>query len=663
MIIHSLEMEHFRQYYGRQSIQFASSNEEQIVTVVLGENGRGKTGIYRAIMLAIFGDSKLEQDSSEAEIILTNLKALEEQPEGLKSSVTLSFQHNKHTYKVTRTFFARKLPDGSIKEQLLSVLMVNETTNESWSTERDTQAIIRKMVDERVKHYFFFDGERIERLTRVAASQREEIAVGIKNLLKIDHVIKSKEVLNKVLTSVKKDLEKHSKGEYKKAFLELSEKEQKAAQLVEQQSELKEQKINSENRLSEIDEQLKKFESSKALFLEREELEKEGVQINNAIASKMEQLKKMNKYLPLLLGEDTYHMTLARLRGEIDSSDKIGIHSSLISQLLENMRCICGTDLHEHTRAHQQLMALKVSVDAYEKNKDLHDLFESLQKLLSYLEGRAETASYIADELKQLHVQQEEVRWRLDELNGRLQTVGEHEINSLNDERNQLTQNLAQINFDSKRLSSEQEELKKVLERMELHVKELKRKSGIREQLLQKHDVLKSSISSITALIETFEQEVMEELERATQQNLHYLLDDAGQAMMRKVKINPDYSLEILNAFNQPFLANISQGQRQVFSISFITALAQVAGGSTTLEMPLLMDTPFGRLSSIHQQGLIEYLPQICSQWVLLVTDREFGAEEKALFAQSNRIGKFYKLTSKGPGETLIKEVDTSELG
>ncbi len=662
MIIDSLEMNNFRQYYGSQSIQFASSEDEQIVTIILGENGRGKTGIYRAIMLAFFGDTKLEQDSHEANIILTNIKALEEQPEGVQSTVSIVFRHVQNTYRLTRTYFARKESDGIIHEQLFAVSLVNESTNETYSKEQEIQMVIREIVDERVKHYFFFDGERIERLTRVSLQQREEIATGIKNLLKIDSVMKSKKVLNKVLSEVKKELEHHSKGEYKKAIMELSKKEQRQEQLNNHQETSRKQRIGHETRINAIDEQLKKYDEMRTSLSQRAELEKKEEQLSHILSSKMEQLKTMNKYLPLMLGENIYYAAIARLRNEINLSGESGIESTFIDQLLENMRCICGTDIRKGSSEHQQLAILKASMEAYEQNKSLHDLFQALQKLISYLEGRQESILFVLNEVKKLRIDREEIKWQIDALNDRLQSVQQGEVQALNNERMQLTKAIVQIDFELKEIHERQEEVKKELERMELQIQELKFKSGLREQLLRKHEVLKRSVASLTSLISTFERELMEELEIATQQNLQYLLDDAGLAMMKQVKVNSDYTIEILNAYNQPFLANISQGQRQVLSLSFITALAQVAGNNSFLEMPLLMDTPFGRLSSVHQRGLIEYLPKICSQWVLLVTDREFGTEEKALFTQPNAIGRSYRLTSKEPGVTIIEEVNMPEL-
>ena len=68
-----MELENFRQYYGKQSIEFASNNREN-TTIIFGENGKGKTGIYRAIMFVLFGSTHISQDSENEKIHLTNFK-------------------------------------------------------------------------------------------------------------------------------------------------------------------------------------------------------------------------------------------------------------------------------------------------------------------------------------------------------------------------------------------------------------------------------------------------------------------------------------------------------------------------------------------------------------------------------------------------------------
>lgn len=57
MIIESLTLENFRQFRGKHTLRF--SHGKKNVTVVLGENGRGKTGLFRALMFCLFGDRHL----------------------------------------------------------------------------------------------------------------------------------------------------------------------------------------------------------------------------------------------------------------------------------------------------------------------------------------------------------------------------------------------------------------------------------------------------------------------------------------------------------------------------------------------------------------------------------------------------------------------------
>jgi len=183
LIIQSIQMSNFRQFHGVQTIEFAQSEDNKLVTVILGENGRGKTGIYRAMMFALFGNIHLSQDATEADILLANIKAVEEQ-ETSPCSVSLNFIHQKEHYMIKRTYFAMKDDKGKQIEEPHSVYMINHATKEEWHSDKEVSSVVDQIIDERVKHYFFFDGERIERLTRSSPQQRQEVNAGIKNLLK-----------------------------------------------------------------------------------------------------------------------------------------------------------------------------------------------------------------------------------------------------------------------------------------------------------------------------------------------------------------------------------------------------------------------------------------------------------------------------------------------
>ena len=58
-------------------------------------------------------------------------------------------------------------------------------------------------------------------------------------------------------------------------------------------------------------------------------------------------------------------------------------------------------------------------------------------------------------------------------------------------------------------------------------------------------------------------------------------------------------------------------------------------------EAPIVMDTPFGRLSSDHRSSITENLPKLTPQLVLFVTDEELRDEARKNLKGANRKGVF----------------------
>jgi DNA sulfur modification protein DndD len=68
----------------------------------------------------------------------------------------------------------------------------------------------------------------------------------------------------------------------------------------------------------------------------------------------------------------------------------------------------------------------------------------------------------------------------------------------------------------------------------------------------------------------------------------------------------------------------LSAGEKQIYAIATLWALRLVSGRS----IPVIVDTPLGRLDSEHRRHLVErYFPQASHQVVLLSTDTEIDAE------------------------------------
>ncbi|TGB03497.1 AAA family ATPase [Halobacillus salinus] len=659
MIITQLTMHHFRQFYGTQTIEFAHDGDE-MVTVILGENGRGKTGLYRAVMYALFGDRTLEQDAKGKGVLLANSRALKEdeagQHRGIESSVRIRFRHADKDYELHRSQLSRQQANGKVHEEASELILIDHTDGSRITKKEEVERFIHDLLDERVKHYFFFDGERIERLTRVDEDQKEEVATGIRNLLKIDQVLKSRDVLGHMLKATSKQLEKHSTGDYKKALQKRNSLQEQIEEAKNEQARINKEQTALAVRIQEIDNRLEELSQVSVAIRQRRELEKEKEGVSKGYAEAQQALTALHSTIGLLMARDVLYEVKKQLDFYLGENRlEETMTASGLQELIHDLTCICGRAFDEDSEEYRRLQSLYRSVKSQESNQAYYEMKAEVMQLIGYLEGKESELSERLSDLKSYETRLESLNYQIEQLNQQVTGSSEQSIQELGEEREAVVTRKAQHEVEFRRLEEEWTELENELAKVDLQLKDLKVKSGLHQQLLTKEEKLKESVDVMDRAINGFEQDVIQDLELATSENLAYLLDDSGRQNLQDVKVEQDYSLEVYNAFNQPFLANISQGQRQVLSLSFITALAQVAGGNKALEMPLFMDTPFGRLSTDHQENLMNFIPQIASQWILLVTDREYDETVKRKFESSGVVGRFYRLESTEPGVTTIE--------
>ena len=94
------------------------------------------------------------------------------------------------------------------------------------------------------------------------------------------------------------------------------------------------------------------------------------------------------------------------------------------------------------------------------------------------------------------------------------------------------------------------------------------------------------------------------------------------------VVINPETFEVTLYDKNQIRIQKdeLSSGEKQLFAISVLWALAKSSGR----ELPVIIDTPLGRLDSEHRINLVKhYFPKAAHQVIILSTDTEV---DKGLF-------------------------------
>ena len=110
------------------------------------------------------------------------------------------------------------------------------------------------------------------------------------------------------------------------------------------------------------------------------------------------------------------------------------------------------------------------------------------------------------------------------------------------------------------------------------------------------------------------------------------------------VKIDAEtYCLSVFGIKGEEIPKNrLSAGEKQLLAVALLWGLADTSGR----ELPIVVDTPLGRLDSVHREHLVDrYFPNASHQVVVLSTDTEFDKKYTARLRKTGTIAREYLLS------------------
>lgn len=664
MILQKMTLDNFRQFRGKQEIEFSSPTLGGAnVTVVFGENGRGKTGLFRAIMFCLFGERRLSQDGNvkREELQLVNVSALEANPgQPVRTVVELEFTHREHTYRLRRAILGMQDGDRVIEEEhekRLFVTTADGNTQPIPATEID--AVIDSILDRRVKDYFLFDGEKIERLTRASVEQRREISDGIRNLLNVDALETAIKAVCRVTKNLDKELSSSSHEDLSRLLKRLGDNEDEQARSRKKLDELADEIRLARQEIEKTDKELEKFNEIRHLLERRKSLEQELQGQERQAADALNEMRNLVCKASALIVAPTVinvfsHIESQKQKGEIPSE----IRRDLIERILAEKRCICGSEICEGTDTYSHIIDwLKRTSDVSTQDAALN-LWRYLSEVRNHFSDDADLVEKRLQQYGNINSTIANINRSLDNISNQIGTSERQDATKLDDHRKKINDSIISLEADARVSQTQLEQLQQEEGRLRALLKEEKLKVGLNDELSRRSILARDTQDALNEVYSQFTREIKILLGETATELFRELLDKEGRGNLRTIVVNDDYSLQVLDRYKKPFLANISAGQRQIMSISFIAALARTAARGEHIEIPLFMDTPFGRLSYEHRQNLINQVPAFASQWILLATDTEFRRQEAQLLKSSGKWGKFFMLRPTDDGNTEIVEQD-----
>lgn len=664
MILNRMTVENFRQFRGKQEIEFITpSLGNANVTVVFGENGRGKTGLYRAIMFCLFGERRLSQDGDvpSEELQLVNVSALVTNPgKPVRTVVELEFVHRDRTYRLRRAILGMQDGDKVIEEEdekRLFVTPADGNTQPVPTTEIET--VINSILDRRVKDYFLFDGEKIERLTRASIEQRREISAGIRNLLNVDALETAIKAVGRVAKTLEKELSTSSHEELSRLLKRLGDNEEGQTRSHRRLEQLADEIRLARQEIDKTDKELDKFNEIRHLLERRKALERELGGLEQQATGILNEMRNLVCKATALVIAPTVinvfeHIESQKQKGEIPSE----IRRDLIERILTEKRCICGSEICEGSESYSCIMEwLKRTSDVTTQDAALN-LWRYLGEVRNHFSSDADLVEKQLQQYGNIRSDIANINRSLEHVSNQIGTSERQDATKLDEHRRNIQESIIALEADARIAQTQLEELQQENVRLRALLKDERMKVGRNDELSRRSILARDTQDALTDVYNQFTREIKDLIGESATQLFRDLLDKEGRDNLRTIIVNDDYSLQVLDRYKKPFLANISAGQRQIMSISFIAALARIAARGRKIEMPLFMDTPFGRLSYEHRQNLINQVPTFASQWILLATDTEFRRQEARILKNSGKWSKFYILRSTEDGNTVITEQD-----
>lgn len=691
MFLLSVHLVNWRSFRNAQ-FYFPRPHGKKNVILVMAPNEYGKTSLFEALTLGLFGrdglslvprarsvagdNAKERLKASYSQFLSRTLHRQATESGPARCMVSLKWESDDgEPIELKRTWYFREdrshkpaddqlqIFEGSERRPLVPPQSIED--HEGWFREWIAQTFIHSSLAE----FFLFDGEQVQRYANREMSK--QVRQGIEGLLGLPILRNLKDSLGSYAQNRRTSTAAPSDSTVKTVEAEIAQIEEEIAEKTREREKADEIVPKLESELEELTHRLSGHgEATVALVSElhvdeqnyRREAERAIADLNSLLSGDialaisgpklrqdtLQRLSAEQKRESWEAGRNEGNQNLARFEEDLSNrliSLKPTINDDTREAVLDADKAAWEalwypppegcSDNYLHSSLSGVMRAQTIDrIGLIER----HSSSEILDKI-----ERFNTSVSTADAKKRERLELEQVAPELEEQATKLRKLSEQH------ERFKTQQDTAQKNIDalSSKLSSQRAELGRYLQKIGASAPSLKLASAADEYAELIDELLREAVPNEVG-------KVAVEMTKAWKSMAH--LSDR----IEKIEISEDCQVRMVTESGDDIHEiDKSAGASQVFTQALITAITKVSGHT----FPFVVDTPLARLSRQQRVGVVRTFTDRTGQVVLLSTDEEVVNDK--LNAIRGRIAASYELRIKhdnGVSVTTVHDLDISKI-
>lgn len=680
MKINKIVLYNFNSYEGLNEFDFTSDDRNKNIILIGGKNGAGKTSLFTAIKIALYGPLSFGYVGVNPKYIAKikdciNSKAFQQDivQSRIQISVSLMVEREVKEYEITRAwdYTKQKLEEKYYVKTGGYLLDEQEMSY--------FQNYLQGMIPPDLFEFFLFDGEEVGSIFSTS-TYNSYVKNAIYTLCRLDIFEIIRKYTNRYAGKAEGTDEEAIHTKYEELRKNAEEIEAKYAELEAQIVTDKDELENVETELIEVETAFKN--SGGITKVERQEFTKE---LSEAEHIKTEALTKIKIFVEGLMPFFILRDFTGRISDQLDFEEK-GEIFYYVQQKLKRQEIKNALNESEKVRdttvdALMDFLLKKFRPKGFkEDSHPVHDLskedFGRVNAMISSIDDFDVTA------MVELVKKRKAAAERTMEINRILKSaMTDEDAEKFAKKENLLLKKkeeiLSRIHETEMRLTAVKEELMQVIQQRDCafqnikdsaqnkHIFELsaglskimgtmlESKSELIKRNLEKlivsnlqHIYRKNNLITHIEIEDNFQFNLYQNVKYSTTELLHLIknfgkdvfaqeIGKQGMELLRdEYKVDTVSQLQqaleaekiekSINLFKRIDISRLSKGERQIFILSLYWAIIELSGQ----DIPFIIDTPYARIDANHRREISEkFFPNISKQVVILSTDEEINEE------------------------------------